>query len=483
MPQIRVMNWNIESLSINKINIAGMTTAIARTVAAANVDILIVLEVKVTRVAAAMTAVSNALNAADGGGNNWRGYFLSYKTGGEFYCVFIRNLNLIRPMYVSAGPPGTSPQPLTNMKANVFSIWPTPNWATNAYGGGVFVQPYPRVPICDAWATPRNARAAKQVNFGGQPIGAGGYSLGRGYRLPGLALFWIHNAAGDTVLPVLMCHYAAVRSRRQRNNLAQSQVNQMMNLQMPQYFNDQIPFNEASQWLQYRDAAGNIAFWNVNEICITGDFNLNFLENSGGVGATNIQLTNHFAYMGITPTIQQGGSAAPAAAAGVPVAMPGAPYAPPYGNAPVVNQIREQELRSAVTTQGTIMNQYPLQIPPPAPPPPPAPYVSSAFDNFFYGGARLNTAAPNFGTGGVDSGEVMNVPNNIVMQGGVGAAGQVDLSAVAAHYAATNTKNAQNAPNLQVAAGGAAALDQNDRLVGARLISDHLPVILDFAVP
>jgi hypothetical protein len=426
--------------------------------------------------------MSDALNAADGAGgnNNWRGYFLSYVTGGEFYCVFIRNLNLIRPMYIrdGDGPRGTSHDPLVDMRANVFSIWPSANWATDAYGLGVFAQPYPRIPICDAWATPRRPRQAKKVNFGGQPIGAGGYSLGRGFRLPGLALFCIHTGAATNAVPFLMCHYAAVRGRRQRNVLAQSQVNQLAFLQMPQYFNDHHLVQQ-SYWLRYRDAGNNVLPWNVNQLCFTGDFNLNFLENLGGGGATNIQKMNHNAYLSITPTVEQGGSAPPPNADAGNAGVPPNPYPPPVG-APSVDEIQQQSLRAAVTTRGTIMHRhYPLPLPPPGPPPPVETYVTSAFDNFFYGGALLNTAVRNVAAGN-DSGEVRNVPNSIVQQGGAANVGQIDLSAVAAHYAATNTKNAQNAPQLQAAVGG---LDPSDRLIGARLLSDHLPVVLEFAVP
>jgi hypothetical protein len=44
MPNICVMNWNIQKLSDGKIQILGMSQAIARTVVASNVDILIIVE-------------------------------------------------------------------------------------------------------------------------------------------------------------------------------------------------------------------------------------------------------------------------------------------------------------------------------------------------------------------------------------------------------------------------------------------------------
>jgi hypothetical protein len=106
--------------------------------------------------------------------------------------------------------------------------------------------------------------------------------------------------------------------------------------------------------------------------------------------------------------------------------------------------------------------------------------VSAAFDNFFYGGTQLTSAAAANGVGAADSGEIVNVPANIVQ--GAPAAGQINVSTVAAHYTGRAKKNAALAPNLQLAAGGP-ALSADDRLIGARLISDHLPVILTFTCP
>jgi hypothetical protein len=68
MPAIRVMNWNIEQPSWNKVNKPGMLNAIARTVNAENIDVLVLLEVRITKVMNAMTALSAALGSAAGGG-------------------------------------------------------------------------------------------------------------------------------------------------------------------------------------------------------------------------------------------------------------------------------------------------------------------------------------------------------------------------------------------------------------------------------
>ncbi len=480
---MRVMNWNIEALSNAKLSVPGMPAAIARTVAAANVDILIVLEVKMTRVANAMTTLSNALNVADGGGNNWRGYFLSRRTGGEYYCVFVRNLDLVRPVFPQAGvgPSGATGDPLRNLKQNVFEAWPSANWAATAYPfGGPAAPPLPPIPLCDLYATRPRARAAQRANFGGQTVGNGGYSLGRGFRMPALALFWAHTAAGnDYLLPFVMCHYAAMRGRRARNILAQSQVYQLMYLHIAQLFNSNATGAGTSGYLDVLNAAGGNTAVRVQEVCFTGDFNLDFLENNAG-GATHLARTNRGAYDGLTATQQQGGSTGP----GAPTALPGAagpvpalPYGPPWPAAPSASIIYQQRLRAAVTTQGTIQQTFPL--PAPLPVIPPAPYGSAAFDNFFYGGTQMSGALPLVG---LDAGQAIDVPASIV-QGAPAAANQINLATVAANYAVrARPKNANNAPSLR-AAGPPPALTADDRLIGSRLVSDHLPVLLDFALP
>lgn len=192
---VRVMNWNIETLSFNKLMRPGMPNAIARVVNAANVDVLVALEVKMDRVIPAMTALSAALGSVAGGGtgaptNNWQRFFLSFSTGKEYYCVFIRDLDVIRPVHPVAGtgPAGTENDRLNNVQRNVFQLWPHADWTTSAY-----LAPMPavgfRFPLLDVYASSPLARGAKaaRAGFRGQPLTNGGYSSGRGFRTPMLA--------------------------------------------------------------------------------------------------------------------------------------------------------------------------------------------------------------------------------------------------------------------------------------------------------
>jgi hypothetical protein len=478
---IRVMNWNIEQLSWNKIQIAGMATAIAEVVVAANVDILVVVEVKLTKAVAIMTNLTAAITLQAAGPAYY--WLLSMGTGGERYGFVIRDVNTIRPLQFVANPnapaptDGTSNHPFTDLRDQVWTTWPL---AFPAPAPAPLPAPPPRMGLIDAFATPSVARTVKRINFGGQRIGAGGYSLGRGYRMPCLALFMVQGPAAVTLVPIVVCHYAAVRSGR--NVLGQQQIAQLNLLNIAQLFSfydlSVVPLPAPVRGYLDVDNAANT----VTNIIYTGDFNVDFLQNQAG--GTFLANLNHDALLSLTPTQQQGGSAPPppATAGAVPVGMvPAIPFVA-FLAAPVVTNIPSQTLRAACTTQGTILNKLPTAMP--APPPATTLLLrGAAFDNFFYGGAEPNAAVVNSGTGAVDAGEIIDVPANLQQPGAGGGLPNLSVAALQAHYALAGTKKGALAPNLAGAFGVAPALTNNDRWIGARLISDHLPAILQFACP
>jgi len=467
------MNWNIEKLSWNKIQINGMATAIARTVHSQNIDILVLLEVCTGNVVQTMNNLSNALNTL-AGVNNYKAAFISQVTGGERYGFIIKNLDLIRPLRLTpqAGRPnGSSANPLNNLKKNSWSVWPSNIWTNTAYP---VPGTRPNMPLTDLYAS--NLTGRKRNRFGGQAQSTGrGYSLGRGFRLPCLAMFMVHTATGNYLVPVVCCHYAAVRGGR--NALAQGQVNQMKNIHIAQMFDDNP--GVVGNHSHYINVDNNAE--RIQEIIITGDFNMDFLRNNNN--GNNIQRSNRRNYNSLTPTIEQGGSNLPIATPALPVLpAPGLPFAPPFINGPFRYNINNQALKAAVTTQGTHLIRYR--------------YFNSniatttadlkvaAFDNFFYGGTQASGATINFGTGNADAGEVIDVPANIVQNGAAMAAQNINLSGVWAHYnVAQRKKNANIATDLGGIDGFALPLDVKDRLIGARLVSDHLPVVLEFNCP
>jgi hypothetical protein len=230
----------------------------------------------------------------------------------------------------------------------------------------------------------------------------------------------------------------------------------------------------------------------VSELVVLGDWNVDFQQNQSGVGATNVQRTNNDAFVALTPTLQGGSSAPPIVAGPGAVAGPGVPGPAPvpwpvsvFPAAPTRDQIPEQAMFAAVTSQGTILlDDTPAN----------AATVTamgvganlallrdSAFDLFFYGGTRLaNAVMVNPPLVPPQSGQVIDVPASIVPLPAVPANGQIDVSQIQGHYAAANTYNAVMVPNLSTVG---AVLTPVDRWRGANLVSDHVPVVLEFPCP
>jgi hypothetical protein len=483
MPQIRVMNWNVEKLSYTKSQIAGMAQAIADVVVSGTVDIAILLELRHVAVGAVLTAVTNAINARPGGASYW---LRSESIGGEHYGFIVRDVAAIRPVVMGppaagATPLGTSTNPLTNLLDPVCGWHTWPVRFPTAWTAGVPLPAPPLFPLCDQFATRTLARnAAGRLTFGGRPAtlrglpaAIGGYAPGRGSRMPCLAMFVVAGPLGlYYLLPIVVCHYGAVRSGR--NQLAQAQISQLRYMHASQLFSYVNPGGifaaPAAPVAGYLTIDGGSV--PVQNLMFTGDFNVDFLTNSSVAGAPSPSNANAAALRNMTPTQQRGGSVTPAAAAGQLPAPPAGPLPPPAPLPLALPLIGNQALRASTTSEGTMLQ--------PIPPPPitlPAAATTStlrgaAFDYFLYGGPQLNSAvvpmaAPQ------DSGIVIDVPSLLSAPG----AGGIDLTGAQQYYTGTGTKSASQAPNLSTVG---ANLTLADRWIGARLISDHLPVVLEF---
>ena len=160
----------------------------------------------------------------------------------------------------------------------------------------------------------------------------------------------------------------------------------------------------------------------------------------------------------------------------------GWPAGPTFPSIPVL------ALRAAVTSQGTMLSEFNRDTLLPATSPrhraPPADYDAAirgaCFDNIFFGGDVLPAAAQ-FPLGGNDAGSIYNIAGQIVQNAAV-TPQNISVAAEHAAHLLEGTRDAASAPNL--AAGAAAvALTNNDRLIGTRFISDHLPVIVQFNLP
>jgi hypothetical protein len=499
MPNIRVMNWNIERLSVWKTGIAGMAANFGKIIVQSQADIVILLEVTAGTGIAAMTAISNAANAASvafgGNVNDYTGWLLSYSSGGECYGVLIKNLNQVRPVRVITRvgfPTGTDFDPLVNLDETRFATWPAPflgpGAVVNAYPAPALAM-RPSIPLIDVYSSPPRPRAVRQRGrFAGRRLDQGGYALGRGFRMPCLAMFEILNNAGTAtyVVPILTCHLGAVRGGT--NRLARGQIRQYKDIHISQKF--QNPVGLLMPYGGYIDL--NNAARPIQELIITGDFNVDFLQQAPPAAANALRTGNRAAWNTVTPTTTNGGSAAP------PAALPGPPFPyaamPPHAALPApvapffvfagppgpdFTTINDQTLKTANTTQGTILIDYNALGPVP---PNVAALRGAAFDNFFFGGTQLSATYQALTPLVADAAAVHDVPSLIVQPGAV-LPGNLEVSgAWTYHMIPPITRNAPAAPNLGPAAP-LAALTTNDRLIGSRFISDHLPVIVQFNLP
>lgn len=476
MPNIRIMNWNIQQLSWDKIRVGNMPEVLARVVVGANVDILVLIELKLKQADAIMTRLAAAMDNEVG--TPGRYYWLrSQETGKELYGFIVRDMAVIRPLGFTAHAgqaTGTGASPLKSLHAGRWRTWPAalPNAAPAA------LPPRPLMPIVDMFGTHAHPRAAQRLQFaGGKGPGSNLPPTSYGSRAPCVAMFMVRGAA-TTLIPLVVCHYGAVRSGR--NGLGQQQISQLRTLHISQLFRtyDATANPAPPATSGYLDVDGVAT--PVRNILFTGDFNVDFLVNQAGAGGSLAE-TNHRALAELCPKTQAQGSAPPpAAAAGVaPLPAPGVPFAGPFAG-PDFDAIPAQALRPAVTAAGTMIDFYKPGGPVPADT---DGLRGAAFDNFFYGGDQAAGAVIAGGVG-ADSGEIVDIPANIAKPPVAGAPplapGQLNLGPLRAAYASQGTKNANLATRLRF---GRQPLTVLDRWIGTRFLSDHLPVVLQFPCP
>ena len=355
------------------------------------------------------------------------------------------------------------------MRRNQFTTWPNTFAALPVAGA---LPAAPRMPLVDVFAsTPPVGR--KRKRFAGGSLANGGYALGDGFRLPSLMMMSVRAAAQGAaphLIPILVCHLGAVRGGA--NPLARGQIAQYKDTDIAQRFN-------AGGYIDLDGAAQA-----VQELVVTGDFNVDFLQNTPG-SADNAALTH------LTPTQAGGTSLAPAAQPGAPgLPPPPVPFAMPLGgwpDGPISTQIANLALRTAATTRGTML-LVPVAPGGAAVPP----YAGACFDNFFYGGVLLaGQGIMQLAPGLVNETCVIaDVPGSVVRAPAAPPAPNV--GPLWTHYnglpplptGALPQKRqwAIWAPSLDPVFGGG-AITNEARLVGARLLSDHLPTLVEANLP
>lgn len=515
MVNIRVMVWNVRKFSMNKAQIPGFLPAVARTVLGSNVDVLVILEA--TKLGGgALGALAVTLRQLDQQPNHWA-YTLSFPTGNERYGFFFRNLNVVRPTQFAPNPSlplppdlGQATLPVENLDEIQFASWPFPFPAQQQ--GPLPLPPAPAgppsQPLIGPFYTQRLERPAKRKRGFAGTISS--YKPGIGARQPCLTVFAVqdpaNNAQAVSYIALVVCHFTAVRNSYDTNQLAREQIRQMSQLHITQKYafrSAEHPNNPVTTG--YINVNGAAAL--VRNLLIVGDSNVDFMTNEPNGNA--LARKNHdFAFAYLTPTLQRGGSVPPTAvqaqAAGAvkgpggPLPVPQIPFPLPGLAPPPDAEIPHQALAPGVTMQGTILLPYS----------PPnwihvqtqnntAAMRGACIDLMFYGGPQLETAAVlgPANAGVADTALAVDVPLSVVNQNPNQAPppGQIQLGQVQQHYlqpmgnvnhpANLPRHNANLANNLNAGGPNPPPLTLLDRWLGANMISDHVPVLLQFTCP
>lgn len=469
MPDIRIMNWNIQQLSSDKARIPSMAKNIGKVIVKSRADIVLIVEVTSGCANVTMKLIAEATNAiARQGGdtNDYKAWIHSYNTGGECYGVLIRNLNVIRPIVVSGGPSGAGTNAddaaaLTNLDRNKFRTWlGTFRDLRNAYPKLPDADRPDRLPLINVYASTAPGDGRNAEEFAGRALAAGGNSEGRGFRMPCLAMFEIRPLlrAETYFVPIVICHLGAVRGGI--NHLAQGQIQQYKDTDIAQRF-------QAGRYVNLNNVARP-----VQNLIFTGDFNVDFLKNRDG--GDHEESTNRGSFNHVTPTAANGGLALPLAMPAAPIKpRPRPPFARPadgWPAGPKRTDIPVLALKAGVTTRGTIYKtseDYGQSKPPMA--------IGACFDHFYFGGADLADPLV-YALANAGGAEVLDLMPLIGQD--------LDVTQLWRYFSDKDTRAANTRDGRYLIEGVARGLHENlSRLIGARFISDHLPTVMQFNLP
>ncbi len=374
-----------------------MMDRLGQVIAMTEADVAIILEVAEATYQTTMSALSSAAGSwaratdvaygRNPNPNYYRTWLASYASGHERYGVLIRDLNSVRPIGVFWGPSGAADPdvpndaPLTNLDRNIFSTYGGSfERSHDAYAGG-FLGPAPSLPLMDVFASGSSDSGPRIPGRFAGPSGPG-----TGYRKPGLLMLRAKGANGSYLIPVVMNHMAAVRGGK--NQLGGGQIAQLKDLHVSQKFQ-----GGGTRYGTYIRLDGEDV--PIQELVITGDFNVDFLQNL--TNGDYFEKQNREWLNFVTPTEQEGGSRTPPAMPAHPGPPPealGLPHLPDPGpnfpDPPPRNNILPLTLRAGVTAFGTMLKKNTG----------PPPFTTVCFDNFFYGGAQLSQNVQMLAPGG-----------------------------------------------------------------------------------
>lgn len=437
MTSLRIMNWNIETFGWDKLVKAGGCEPIARIIAAERPDIVCILEVSnLDLVASAaiqrLSESISAIVAAEGEPGLYETFLISPRSSTEIYAFIIKDTARVWPLVPTLNGEPLGPVTLcdlTKLEPGDGGGAQEIDWKRlDADARAGVAEPPGWFPLVDMRANSTYGR--KRARTTGQPVAEGGLSQGQGYRLACLGMFRVRSEqGGEHLIPIVVTHYAADAP------MAATQMADLVHLHIAQLYR-----LNASIKVEGRNHP-------IENLIFTGDFNIDFLEPEW-----ESQISG---YSVLTRPL--------------PDAAPDDPGEKRKLAATIPNVDRNEPptlgLDAAVRDEATHLIMYGYegrrnlrQL------------RDKCLDNLFYGGPALrNLVEVN----------VVDVPRRI-------AGSRIDVRRMANYYASRRgdrgthgCRSAQARPLLK----RGLTMTADAALIGARLLSDHLPVVVTFNLP
>lgn len=462
MTTIKVMNWNLERFGGGRAQIADLTSLIATILVEEEIDLFVGLEIAGVTGQLAMEMIAEgcrALAIADKQTNAtglYRCIQLAETTGGETYGFLVRDLSKLRPCAPAVGQGaddslGCQQLPLRSMWDIAWTTFGgVADWTnkSNLDTTEILIPAPLAAPFVQVKRT--ESSNADWVNFQGQSMANGGTALGNGSRQPCVAMFAMQTSAGGTAyMAVVALHSGATRSAS--NILGANQFRQLTLLDVCQSYGVQAQTNPA-----VTGRAASQGYIDGNwvapaNLLVLGDFNMNFADTEKKKGKT------YDAYQMVSPDTWN----APGTESGAPGNAGTAPKNAPSTVKTCPTVRFEPDAKFPMYLKTGIYNEMTHLTPVDEFDPNKENIFNGCLDNIFFGGtATYNQPAA-----------IIPIPARIQDRTYI-------IAELAQYYAVLGVRHA----DVESLWEANMTINNLDALTGARLISDHLPVVLQLAV-
>lgn len=474
MATLTVMSWNLQSFGEGRGNIEPLCESIAHIIVNGGIDLFIALELASKTGSRALASIARACQNIANAPDSYKYMQVSNATGNDMYGFLIRDLSVISfcsgiPCDGPNIPKGTLGDPLGAMTQSTWTTYAPPQTRPNQVYStarpALLAEPF----VKSSGSRPCNA---DKSTFGGQTVANGGLAQGGGTRLPTVTVFALNPQDQQTrsYIGIVALHSAAARSKG--NTLGGQQLKQLSGLDICQSYGvqkqDDLEIDAVTAQEIYIDGAWRA----LSNLLVIGDFNLDFEYTDPTRKQNKTEKDARAAYAAMTPDRWKAPGQQSAQPGTVGTHMDGAPPAQkdPKQVLFLSNYTLPLQLKAAINTENTLLGTLADYDEIVANGGNPKTFTSYSIDNIFFGGVQASSA--NRQQDG-QYGTVGDLPNAILN-------GVVDITPLAIYYFGADVRSASQMsmfddnpkPNLT----------DRDALIGSRLISDHLPICLQFTI-